>query len=146
MEAIAVRRATTDDELQTVFSIRKTVFVEEQRVPETEEYDEYEVSSRHFLARSNGEPCGTARWRLTENGVKLERFAVLSDFRGHGVGSALVSAVLADMGKHVGAEGKLRYLHAQVSAMPLYTKFGFTAVGDLFYECDIAHYKMVLPP
>lgn len=143
---ITVIRATSEDDLQTVFGIRRTVFVEEQRVPEAEEYDEFESSSRHFLAHSNGEPCGTARWRFTENNVKLERFAVLPDFRGHGVGSALVRAVLDDVASQSAAEGKLRYLHAQVSAIPLYTKFGFQVVGGLFYECDIAHHKMVLPP
>jgi len=143
---IEVTRATTPEELQTVFAIRKTVFVEEQRVPEEEEYDQFEETSRHFLARSGEAPCGTARWRFTEGGVKLERFAVLPDFRSRGVGSALVRAVLADVAAQPGVEGKTRYLHAQVSAVPLYAKFGFQTVGDLFYECDIAHHKMLLPP
>lgn len=143
---VEVTRATTPEELQTVFAIRKTVFVEEQRVPEEEEYDEFEKTSRHFLAHSGAIPCGTARWRFTEGGVKLERFAVLPDFRSQGVGSALVRAVLADLAAQPEAAGKTRYLHAQVTAVPLYAKFGFEAVGELFYECDIAHYKMLLPP
>ena len=140
-----VSRAMTSEDLQTVFAIRKTVFVEEQRVPEEEEYDEFEESSCHFLARSGTTPCGTARWRFTNWGVKLERFAVLPNFRNQGVGSALVRAVLADVAAQPEAAGKTRYLHAQVTAMPLYAKFGFEAVGGLFYECDIAHYKMLIP-
>lgn len=143
---VDVIRAASPGDMQAVFSIRKIVFVEEQHVPEEEEYDEFEKTSRHFLARSGFTPCGTARWRFTGKGVKMERFAVLPDFRSQGVGSALVRAVLADVAAQPQAEGKLRYLHAQVSAMPLYAKFGFKAVGDLFYECDIAHYKMILPP
>ncbi len=143
---ITVEHVTSGSALEQVFAIRKTVFVEEQRVPEDEEYDEFETTSRHFLALADGQPCGTARWRLTENGVKMERFAVLPDFRSQGVGSALVRTVLADVAAQPEVEGKLRYLHAQVSAMPLYLKFGFQAVGELFYECDIAHYKMTLPP
>jgi predicted GNAT family N-acyltransferase len=143
---IRVTRATTSDDLQTVFAIRRTVFVDEQQVAEEEEYDEFEESSRHFLARLGSTPCGTARWRTTENGVKLERFAVLPDFRSQGVGSALVEAVLADVAVQPETAGKTRYLHAQVTAIPLYAKFGFKAVGELFYECEIAHYKMLLPP
>jgi predicted GNAT family N-acyltransferase len=143
---ITVEQATTEVALAQVFAIRKTVFVVEQRVPEEEEYDEFETISRHFLAHADGLPCGTARWRVTEKGVKMERFAVLAEFRGRGVGSALVEAVLADIAAQSALSDKVRYLHAQVTAVPLYRKFGFRAEGELFYECDIAHYKMTLQP
>jgi predicted GNAT family N-acyltransferase len=36
------------------------------------------------------------------------------------------------------------YLHAQVSAMPLYLKANFVAEGEMFEEAGIQHYKMVL--
>lgn len=143
---ITVGRAISTQALELVFAIRRTVFVEEQAVPEAEEYDEFEENSRHFLAEIDGEPCGTARWRFTEGGVKMERFAVLPAYRGRGVGSALVTAVLADIDAQPEAVGRKRYLHAQLSAVPLYTKFGFQRLGALFYECDIAHFKMELPP
>jgi predicted GNAT family N-acyltransferase len=34
------------------------------------------------------------------------------------------------------------YLHAQTQAIGFYEKEGFTAEGDEFLECDIAHRKM----
>src|SRR5690606_41970150 len=80
-----------------VFKIRELVSVIEQQVDAAEEYDEFETSSNHVLASIDGSPVGTARWRFTENGVKLERFAVLEEARGNGVGQALVAAVLADV-------------------------------------------------
>jgi predicted GNAT family N-acyltransferase len=49
--------------------IRRRVFVEEQHVPEQDEYDEFENTARHFLAFFDSVPCGTARWRSTERGV-----------------------------------------------------------------------------
>jgi predicted GNAT family N-acyltransferase len=125
--------------------IRKTVFVHEQQVPAEAEYDEFEESSRHFLAQVNGIPCGTARWRFTDKGIKLERFAVLKEYRSRKVGAALVTAVLEDIKRDPLSIGKLIYLHAQLSAVALYTKFGFVAQGDMFEECNIQHYKMVLP-
>jgi predicted GNAT family N-acyltransferase len=137
---IKVERVVNATDLEAVFSIRKTVFVEEQQVNEDEEYDEYEASSRHFLARVDGQPAGTARWRSTSGGYKLERFAVLKEYRRHGVGSALLQTVLNDLPD----DDKTAYLHSQVQAMPLYSQAGFAAVGDLFYECDIPHYKMML--
>ena len=139
-----VNKITTKEGLQDAFGIRELVFVVEQEVDAAEEYDEYEDSSVHFLAEIDGTPVGTARWRFTSNGVKMERFAVLKDARGQGVGQALVAAVLADIAQHPEGKGKKRYLHAQIHAMPLYAKFGFQAVGDQFEECDILHYKMEL--
>ena len=132
-------------DLESAFAIRRQVFVEEQQVSAREEYDEYEDSSTHFLARADGVPCGTARWRRTSNGVKLERFAVLAAYRGHGVGKALVRAVLDDVFAQQPEPIERIYLHAQVTSMPLYTGFGFVAVGPMFEEAGIQHYKMVLP-
>ncbi len=139
-----VEKITTKEELQAAFGIRDLVFVVEQEVDASEEYDEFEDSSVHFLAKLEGTPVGTARWRFTANGVKMERFAVLQEARGQGVGQALVAAVLADMAHHPEGKGKKRSLHAQIHAMPLYAKFGFQAVGDQFEECAILHYKMEL--
>ena len=108
------------------------------------EYDEFESVSMHFLACIDDRPVGTARWRVTPNGVKLERFAVLEDDRGKGVGQALVVAVLEDILNHPETATMNKYLHSQLSAVPLYLKFGFEKVGDIFEECNIMHYKMQL--
>ncbi|QHV93837.1 GNAT family N-acetyltransferase [Spirosoma endbachense] len=142
---IAVLAISNPKDLEIAFSIRRTVFVEEQKVRSEEEYDEFESTSTHFLARADGEPCGTARWRRTSNGVKLERFAVLQAFRGQGVGKALVRAVLDDVFSQQPEPIERIYLHAQLTAMPLYADFGFVPVGPMFEEAGIQHYKMVLP-
>ena len=139
-----VEKITTKEGLQAAFDIRELVFVVEQEVDAAEEYDEFEDSSVHFLAKVEGTPVGTARWRVTQNGVKMERFAVLKVARGKGVGQALVAAVLGDIDQHPDTNGKKKYLHAQIHAMPLYAKFGFQVVGDQFEECAILHYKMEL--
>ena len=142
---ITVLPISSPADLEAAFAIRRQVFVEEQQVSAREEYDEFEDSSTHFLARADGAPCGTARWRRTSNGVKLERFAVLAAFRGQGVGKALVRAVLDDVFSQQPEPIERIYLHAQVTAMPLYAGFGFVPVGPMFEEAGIQHYKMVLP-
>lgn len=142
IEVIQVNRPA---EMQQVFAIRQKVFVEEQKVAAEDEYDEFETISHHFMALSDKTPCGTARWRTTSNGIKLERFAVLAEFRGKGVGQALVKTVLDDVFSQQPEPIESVYLNAQVTAMPLYARFGFKAVGPMFEECGIQHYKMVLP-
>jgi predicted GNAT family N-acyltransferase len=140
--SIEVTKIKTEEALTAIFNIRQEVFVIEQNVAPDEEYDEYEETSTHFLALFQGIPAGTARWRYTDNGVKLERFAVLKQMRGKGVGQALVEAVLNDIAREEAAKGKPLYMHAQLSAVPLYEKFNFEKEGDIFSECNIQHYKM----
>lgn len=141
---ISVEKVKTEEQLNTVFKIREEVFVIEQEVDPAEEYDEFENTSVHFLAKIEGEPAGTARWRFTQNGVKLERFAVLKPIRGKTVGQALVKAVIDDIASQEAANGKLLYMHAQLTAIPLYERFGFQKVGPMFEECNIQHFKMEL--
>lgn len=138
MEQIIVNKIRYPEDLEKAFAIRKTVFVEEQNCPPELEQDNEEVSV-HFLARLEGEPAGACRWRKTEAGYKLERFAVLKAYRGRQVGQALVSAVLKDLPEDAGHI----YLNSQLSAMGLYAKFGFEVEGPQFEEAGIQHFKMV---
>jgi predicted GNAT family N-acyltransferase len=140
---VRVELVSSKQQLDSAFSIRREVFVVEQQVPADEEYDEWEGTSRHFLAYDEkGSPCGTARWRHTTKGIKLERFAVLENYRNKGVGSALVKEVLQDVELQPDTASKILYLHAQLTAMPLYAKFGFVADGPEFLECGIKHHVM----
>lgn len=136
---IKVRRIDSGVDMGAAFAIRQKVFVEEQKVDTDLEYDEYEGVAKHYLASVEELPVGTARWRETDKGVKLERFAVLEEYRDKGAGTALLKDVLAD----VQGLGLPIYLHAQVQVVPFYEKFGFRAVGDEFIEADIRHYKMI---
>ncbi|MEO9474818.1 MAG: GNAT family N-acetyltransferase [Cyclobacteriaceae bacterium] len=138
---IDVKLADTKELQDKVFALRQEVFVVEQEVRSEEEFDEFESISRHFIAFEDDLPVGVARWRATDKGIKLERFAVKQSHRGAGVGSALVQAVLSDISQNVG-NGQYLYLHAQLTAIPLYTKFGFEKTGPQFEECNIQHFKM----
>jgi predicted GNAT family N-acyltransferase len=137
----------TPEELDSAFAIRQKVFVEEQRVSPEEEYDEYETTSMHYLAVSKGNPIGTARWRWTDKGIKLERFAVLEQARSQGVGSELLKFMLADIRRQTQEPNLYLYLHSQLPALEFYKRFGFVAVGEQFEECEIQHFKMeqILP-
>ncbi len=139
---ITIRKINDEQDLMRAFQIRRIVFMDEQQVPEEEEFDQFEKESVHFLAFLEDEPCGAARWRKTGEGCKLERFAVLKEFRGKGVGMALVRSVIDDI--RMDDNDLPMYLNAQVDAVPLYEKFGFTSVGDIFMECDIKHQRMEL--
>jgi len=145
-EMISVKKVNNDRDLHKAFEIRTKVFVDEQMVPAEEELDEFESESNHFLAfedAQNNIPCGTARWRHTDKGIKLERFAVIAEFRSQGVGTALMEAVMKDIYSNHHTQNMQLYLHAQISAVSLYAKFGFSVTGKEFDECGITHLKMI---
>jgi predicted GNAT family N-acyltransferase len=135
---IQVKEVSDPANLEKVFAIRREVFVGEQNCPPELEW-EHEDESVHFLATVDDEPAGAARWRRTDKGYKLERFAVLKKFRGQGVAQRLVQAVLTDLP----VDADYIYLNAQLLAMSLYEKFGFVKEGPQFEEAGIQHFKMV---
>jgi predicted GNAT family N-acyltransferase len=123
---------------ELTYMIRERVFIEEQKVPHDIEF-EYEDESHPYLALLEGEPVGTARWRKTNEGIKLERFAVLTEYRNRGIATQLLKRILDDLGSE-----KVFYMHAQTSAALFYEKNGFRPKGDTFVEAGLEHIKMYL--
>jgi predicted GNAT family N-acyltransferase len=136
---IQVIRVSNNDDLQKAIGIRDEVFVKGQNVPAHLEHENDDVA-HHFLATQNEEPVGAARWRKTDYGYKLERFAVLEKARGNGIAKAMIFAVLSDMPN----DATYIYLNAQLEAIPLYERAGFVKEGPMFEEAGIQHFKMVL--
>jgi predicted GNAT family N-acyltransferase len=134
-----VIRFTSEDKAlaNLALEIRKKVFVEEQGVDPALEYD-HEEEARHFLLFLGEKPIAAARWRETGKGIKLERFAVLPEFRNRGIGEIILRAVLED----VVTREKPIYLHAQLKAVSFYERNGFEKVGEQFTEAGIEHYLM----
>ena len=144
---IDIREAISDADWRAVRDVRQRVFVEEQACPPEEEWDAFDAPDargrtvHHLLAVRNGAPVGAARWRPVRGAVKLERFAVVPEGRGTGLGRALVARALAG----ARAAGHTRFvLHAQTYVAGLYASFGFRPEGDVFDEAGIEHVKMTL--
>lgn len=118
--------------------IRETVFVEEQRVPRDLEMDEHDAVSRHVIARdAEGGAIGTGR--LLPDG-HIGRMAVLAEWRGKGVGRALLERLLEEAAR---LDQRHLALHAQTQACGFYRRFGFVEEGPEFMEAGIPHRTMV---
>jgi len=115
-------------------AIRRLVFIDEQGVPEVEEWDEEDQGASHFLVRDkSGQAVATAR--LLNDG-RIGRMAVLKGARGLGIGSALLTA--AEREAAVAGLTEV-YLSAQVQALPFYEKAGYRAYGKDFLDAGIPH-------
>src|SRR5699024_1742714 len=124
-----------------VLDIRRSVFVNEQKVPINEEVDAYDESETviQLLVKYENTPVAACRIRLVEDYAKIERIAVLKDFRGKNFGADMVVAmeevILTHNCNHAG-------LNAQVYAEAFYKKLGYTKISDVFMDAGIPHITM----
>jgi predicted GNAT family N-acyltransferase len=124
---------------QALLGIRQQVFVVEQGVPESRERDGLDADCSHVLARdASGQPIGCARLSPDH---KIGRMAVMREWRGQGVGMALLRELIARARTLGWSEVKLA---AQVSAIGFYEREGFNAYGDVFDDAGLPHRSMSL--
>ena len=135
-------------------AVREAVFIREQGVPPALELDDADPHCVHVVARdASGKAIGTGRLVPPEEATagdaqgagdrpasaRIGRMAVLSDWRGHGVGDALLAKLLE-------AAAARRWnrvmLHAQASAIRFYQRHGFLPLGARFMEAGIEHLTM----
>jgi predicted GNAT family N-acyltransferase len=133
----SIDTAAWPDDRDALRRVRETVFVHEQGVPLAMEWDEHDDHAVHLLARDGqGRPIGTGR--LLPDG-RIGRMAVLIEWRGHGVGSALLKGLIAAARERGMAQVRL---HAQCHALEFYARLGFQVHGDIFDEAGIPHRHM----
>ena len=116
--------------------IRDTVFIKEQQVPESLEWDEDDQECIHILVLDQQQPiaCG----RIKNNG-HIGRMAVLKNYRRQGIGRLILDSLLKKAHQN---NCHQIYLNAQTSACLFYQKQGFKIIGDEFLDANIPHYKM----
>jgi len=134
-----IKLTSWDTDKKHLSEVRRKVFIEEQKVPEELEWDEYDKDAIHIIVRdTQNNPIACARMKTDGH---IGRMAVLKNYRNNGVGSVLLNTLLKKA-REVGTESV--YLHAQVSAIPFYEKHGFIVCSEEFMDAGIAHKSMRL--
>lgn len=137
--AFRIQSSGYEQGLPDLRRVREAVFVEEQGVPLALEWDELDPVCHHVIARdAAGEPIGTGRLTPARS---IGRMAVLPEWRGRGVGEALLAA-LVEQARTLG--WREVSLHAQASAIGFYARAGFLPAGERFQEAGIEHQGMRL--
>lgn len=117
--------------------IRYKVFVQEQHVPPELEMDDQDAACAHAVAyNAQGEAVGTGR--LLPDG-HIGRVAVLAEYRGAGVGSRLLDALMDEARRRRHMEV---VLSAQTHARAFYARKGFVAEGTTYMDAGIEHVTM----
>jgi len=136
-----VRLASWEHDRLHIQHVRRSVFIEEQRIAERDEWDELDPVITHVLvftptASAKRDVVGTGRLEPTG---KIGRVAVMPSYRGTGAGVAVMRRLL-DLAAERGFSEV--YLNSQVSAAGFYERLGFRADGPEFDEVGIPHQRM----
>lgn len=122
------------------FALRREVFVIEQRIPESEEFDADDLTATHLVAIAAGNVVGTLRIIYAPEHAKLGRVVVSKLWRGRGISTRLLERAMSIAREN----GQSRfYLTAQHDKLGVYEKLGFVAYGDPFDDgSGILHLRM----
>ena len=136
-QPFTIRVVSWDAERARLQTVRGAVFIVEQEVPVELEYDNDDLAGRHALAlNAQGHAIGCAR--LLRDG-SIGRVAVVSAWRGRGVGSAML-ARLMDVARYAGFDRV--GLNARSDTCDFYARYGFLPRGEEFVEVGIRHQRM----
>jgi putative N-acetyltransferase (TIGR04045 family) len=136
---ISCREVRTESELRECYTIRKKVFVEEQKLFSKTDRDRYDAKAFHIAAFQSGRIVGTVR--IYQKGKDVwfgGRLAVLKDFRGR-VGKLLIEKAVATA-REKGAKRFLAYI--QIKNVPFFKRCGWSAVGEIFQYHGAPHQLM----
>lgn len=125
--------------LEDGYWVRRKVFIEEQKVPEELEIDEYDKAADHVIVYINNSPVATGRLVAINGEDLFGRIAVLKEYRGRGLGKIVVDNLI-NRAEEKGIEEV--HLHAQLTAKGFYESLGFEAYGEIFDDAGIDHIGM----
>lgn len=122
-------------------ALRTEVFVDEQKIPATLEWDAADEDAVHAVVFNRlGMALATGRLLSHAPGVaRIGRMASVQALRGGGVGRSVLDALMNAAAQR---SDDTVLLHAQVSAVGFYRRAGFVEHGPEFDDAGIAHVEM----
>lgn len=140
-DGLTLNPVVTPLQMVDMLSIRNEVFCKEQNIDYSlEVIPEEEKQARSYLICLKEKPIGCIRYRETEEGYKLERFAVIKEYRNKGYGTLAFEFLCQSI---IDENNPCTLLvHAQEYLIPYYEKLGFIKEGSIFKEANINHIKM----
>ncbi|MBO1308716.1 GNAT family N-acetyltransferase [Enterococcus sp. 669A] len=138
---ILITKDTMSEIYLDAVKIRNKVFIQEQGVPLAREIDKNEAYSIHFvLYPEDHQAAATVRLLpLNSQEVKLQRMAVLKDFRSQHLGEAIIKE--AELFAKQQEFREIR-LDAQLTAQSFYENQGYVTYGQVFQDAGIDHIHM----
>ncbi|MDI1362645.1 GNAT family N-acetyltransferase [Methylotenera sp.] len=138
LSKVTIQQVTWQTAESELRAVRTPVFIEEQFVTPEFEWDDIDASAVHLLATYENQPIACLRIIHYQ---KIGRMAVIKQWRGVGLGAALLQKAISFC-KECGS--KSIYLSAQTHAIHFYQKAGFKQISDEYCDVNIPHVDMRL--
>ena len=135
-----IRFTQNNKDMLSCLDLRRTVFIEEQNVPENEEVDGDDPDCDHILLTVSDIPVGAARLKYYNDFVKVQRVCVLKNYRGQGIGSKIINFIIRHVEKN-DIRSSVR-LGSQIHALEFYKRLGFIEFGEEYLDAGILHKDM----
>ena len=130
-----------DEDFLHIRDIRKSVFNTELGISESELFDKHDETCDHFLIFDGKKIAGSVRIRSIENTIKLERMAILKEFRTKNYGK---NCILQIKEYYSTKNFSQLILDSIYSVRRFYKKCGFIEEGEIFQRVGIDHIRMSL--
>ena len=135
-----IRFTQNNKDMLSCLDLRRTVFIEEQNVPENEEVDGDDPDCDHILLTVSDMPVGAARLKYYNDFIKVQRVCVLKNYRGQGIGSKIINFIIRHVEKNA-IRSSVR-LGSQIHAIEFYKRLGFIEFGEEYLDAGILHKDM----
>ena len=135
-----IRFTQNNKDMLSCLDLRRTVFIEEQNVPENEEVDGDDPDCDHILLTVSDMPVGAARLKYYNDFIKVQRVCVLKNYRGQGIGSKIINFIIRHVEKN-DIRSSVR-LGSQIHALEFYKRLGFIEFGEEYLDAGILHKDM----
>ena len=140
-EGLTLKPVVTPIDMWNVTNIRELVFRKEQNVPYLEdEMFEEQLEAKTYLIYLKDKVIGTIRYRYVKDTYKIERFAILKEYRNKGYGKQafnyFIDMIATDFNPCTIT------LNSQEPVIKFYENLGFIPEGEMFLEAGIKHLKM----
>ena len=130
-----------DNNFSIIRNVRKNVFADELGISESKLFDEYDETCDHFILFDGKNAVGSVRFMLYEKTIKLERMAILQEFRRKNYGKN----VILQLREFYNSLGYAQiFLDSIYSVRGFYKKCGFLEQGEIFRRVGIDHIRMSL--
>ena len=130
-----------DEDFSYIRNIRKSVFNIELGISESELFDKYDETCDHFLIFNGKNVVGSVRIRSMGQTIKLERMAILKNFRIKNYGK---NCILQIKEYYSPKNFSQIILDSIYSIRGFYKKCGFIEEGEIFQRVGIDHIRMSL--
>ena len=128
-------------DMSVAIDIRYQVFCVEENIEYRLEMDlDEEKRSTSYLIYLKDKVIGTIRYLIDDKGIKIQRFAILKEYRGKGYGTEVFKYFSEMLVKRYNPV--TLYIHAQYHLKSMYEKLGYIIDGEPFMEAGLKHILM----